>query len=293
MPGQVPQYNASPYAPQGADWSPWAIQAQANTGYGAPVPLGSPPIANPYSTSPQTYSTPLPQQSAPAGVDALSNSLNSSLTFTSNPQAAAHPRRPPSASFGPAAKPPTPPPASASLTAPLPTLTQLNNAVSTIQSPSHDPAQKIAWCRDVFFLVDRSIGANTSNDPPVGPVVITDPQLARLAQIAVSIVVQLAGTQQTPVPPHVAEALYFRGTFSASGAYPDQIQRNPRLAFKDFEVAARAGFVQGWFRVGREYESFNDLAHAKDCFERGVKAGSESCLYVRLFLLLERCSKNS
>ncbi|TFK63725.1 HCP-like protein [Pluteus cervinus] len=272
--------------PQGANWSPWTAQAQAQQQpYASPLPpppappIASPPLfnaPNPYGSSPQQQPASLPYPCS-SGVDNMSNSF-SSLTFgkpnpTLQRSSSAH------ASYGPPPKAPTPPTVSGSLTAPMPTLSQLTQAAPTIQTPSHDPALKMTWCRDVFFLIERSIGANTSNDPPVGPISIPDPQLARLAQIAVPIVLQLSNVQQTPLPPWAAEAIYYRATFSASGAYPEHILHNPRLAFKDFEVSARGGYVQGWFRLGRDYENFNDASHARDCFERGVKLGSESCCY--------------
>ncbi|TCD60032.1 hypothetical protein EIP91_010853, partial [Steccherinum ochraceum] len=83
----------------------------------------------------------------------------------------------------------------------------------------------------------------------------------------------------SPMPLHVAEAIYLRATCAASGAYPQYIPHNPRTAFRDFELAAKSGYYAAWFKLGRDYENFGDSGHAKDCFERGVKYGVESCLY--------------
>lgn len=167
------------------------------------------------------------------------------------------------------------------LTAPLPTISNLSAALPSIQS-SPDP-QKIAWARDVTFLVDRLMVAGSgSTEVPQGPARILDPQLTRCTQVAIPLILQISGTQVQSgfVPPlHIAEAIYLRATFEASGAYPDYVKQNPRSAFRDFELAARSGFSQAWFRLGRDYENFNDFPHAKDCFERGVKLGVESCCY--------------
>ncbi len=92
--------------------------------------------------------------------------------------------------------------------------------MGTVQLPSHDPALRIAWCRDVLYLVDRHTHA-APNEPVVGPVTITDPNLSRLVQYAVPIILSLASTQ----PPQ-AEALYLRATLAASGAFPDQLSHN-------------------------------------------------------------------
>lgn len=92
---------------------------------------------------------------------------------------------------------------------------------------------------------------------------------------------QLASINLSPLPAYAAEAIFLRGTFAASGAYPDHVTQDPRTAFRDFEAAARAGYAAAWFRLGRDYETFNDVSHARDCFEKGVKLGVESCTYVR------------
>ncbi|KAK0192466.1 HCP-like protein [Armillaria mellea] len=148
--------------------------------------------------------------------------------------------------FGRPPLPPTPP--QTSLTAPIPTIPSLDSALDTLTA--------------------------TPNEPVVGPVTITDPNLSRLVQYAVPIILSLASSQ----PPQ-PEALYLRATLTASGAFPDLLSHNPRSAFRDFESAARAGFHKAWFRLGRDYESFNDLTHARDCFERGVKFGIEAAIY--------------
>jgi TPR repeat protein len=70
--------------------------------------------------------------------------------------------------------------------------------------------------------------------------------------------------------------------FATSGAYPEFIPPNPRIAFRDFESAARSGYATAWFRLGRDYENFKDTNRAKECFERGAKQGVESCAYVSI-----------
>ena len=171
-------------------------------------------------------------------------------------------------------------PTNASLTAPLPTIQTLAAATPSMQDPSFDPARKVVWCRDIFFLVDRL--NHSATEAPTGPVHIEDPQLLRLTQIAVPILLAIASPQPppNPIPPHVAEAIYLRATLESSGAFPEDVPLNPRVAFRDYEQAARAGYPQAWFKLGRDYEGFGDNKHARTCFERGVKAGVESCIYV-------------
>jgi TPR repeat protein len=167
-----------------------------------------------------------------------------------------------------------------SLTAPLPIISTLSAALPAIQNPTHDPNLKVTWCRDVLFLVNRHRQI-ASTDAPVGPAYISDPQLARLAQVAVPLILQIAAIQPVPnpMPPYLAEAIYFRATFAASGSHPELVPHNPRAAFRDFEQSARGGHAPAWFKLGRDYENFNDIAHARECFERGVKLAVESCTY--------------
>ncbi|KIJ23084.1 hypothetical protein M422DRAFT_196348, partial [Sphaerobolus stellatus SS14] len=48
------------------------------------------------------------------------------------------------------------------------------------------------------------------------------------------------------------------------------------------ENAATRGWNKAWFRLGRDYEPVGDFDRARDCFERGLRAGVESCIYIRL-----------
>ncbi|KAF5387814.1 hypothetical protein D9615_000374 [Tricholomella constricta] len=239
---QQPVRGPSPLPPpQGANWSPWGGNATQH---------------------------PPPFSSSPPQLPSFSSNTNPSFAFSPEPA-------PPPAAPSLTASQPTAP----SLTAPIPTVATLQPAVPNIHNPAFDPALKIAWARDVIALVDRTINSSSSTDSPVGPAIINDPALLRLAQLAVPTIIQIAASTAQPFPPHVAEAIFHRATLAASGAYPEHVQLNPRVAFRDFETAARGGYAAAWFRLGRDYENFNDVSHARDCFERGVKLGVESCAY--------------
>lgn len=144
----------------------------------------------------------------------------------------------------------------------------MNNVLS-----SRDPGEQLAWVRAVLFLVDRAT-ANESGEDHTGPAVFTDPTLGRLANEAAPLLLTLAS-----MTPAIPEAMYHRAMLAAQGTLPQFIPLNPRAAFRDFEVAARGGYHTAWFRLGRDYEQFNDHARAKDCFGRGIKADVASCCY--------------
>lgn len=266
VPGLIPQQHQPP--PYGNAYSSW----------GSPQPDSLAPPAQRL----RTYSSP---QMPPTNLTASPIPYNSTnLSFSSTPQ------HPPTNTYAPPPQKAPSPPSSTppSLTAPLPTIPLLQSALQNVQSPSFDPSQKVVWARDVLFLVDKQSAhaSSSSTDTPVGPAIIHDQALSNLVHIAVPIVLSIASSYQVgggaQTPGYVAEALYLRATFESSGAYPEHMKQNPRSAFRDFEAAARGGYAAAWFRLGRDYENFNDVAHAKDCFERGVKLGVESCAYVSL-----------
>ncbi|KAH8104415.1 hypothetical protein DFH11DRAFT_1733825 [Phellopilus nigrolimitatus] len=175
-----------------------------------------------------------------------------------------------------------------SLTATLPTVPSLQSALPAVQLPSADVSSKVAWVRDVLLLVNRASSSAsasalpTATELPTGPARINDPGLQRLADAAVPLLLSLAPSipqTGTTLSPALAEALYLRGTLTASGAFPAYLPSNPRAAFREFEAAARAGYHAAWFRLGRDYEAFGDAVHARECFERGAKSADEGCTY--------------
>ena len=129
-------------------WSPWAQQPQ------------------------QQYTQPSQQE--------LAQSL-ANLSMTSIPPPAPLALQPPPPPATTTTTTSQLPPSVPSLTASIPILSQLQEAAQHVVSPTHDPALKIAWCRDVFVLVDRATGSLAATDPPVGPVTLVDTALDRLA----------------------------------------------------------------------------------------------------------------
>ena len=255
----VPGLSTSP-APAGPSWnvpqssSPRLIQA------------GLSPAPHSYAAQPLNQSEeslPLPFPGSPS-----SDPHTPAMSFSNDPQ-----------KKGPDSNGPP------SLTAPLPTIASLSAALPTIQTPGIIPTSKVAWCRDVIGLVDRLYVAPNqtgSADPPSGPIHVADQELNNLVEIAIPMILQFANPNPIPqpFPLHIAEAIYLRATFEATGAYPQFVPQNPRMAFRDFERAARAGFSAAWFKLGRDYENFGDFPHAKDCYERGIRNNNESSLYV-------------
>ncbi|TBU41304.1 HCP-like protein [Dichomitus squalens] len=242
--------------PQGSNWSPWSPP---------------PPQQSMTPSFPMPFASPGPSSAQHEHQRSLSGSF---ANLTLGPRTSSPLSGPSGARDGPP-----------SLTAPLPTLATLSVQQTAIQQPNADPSRKIVWCRDVLSLVDRAQqlharSSPTSTDPVVGPAQINDPELQKLVNVAIPILLQIASQQpQGSLPPYVAEAIYMRAMCASTGIYPQFIPHDPRTAFRDFERAAKSGYHAAWFKLGREYENFGDLQHAKECFERGTKHGVESCFY--------------
>lgn len=129
---------------------------------------------------------------------------------------------------------------------------------------SNDDRRKVAWCKDVFRYVERTLEGNK----------ISEPKLKSFIEQAMKIVNQLASAA-IPVP----DALYQRGDLLASGAFPSYHRKDLKAAFSDFELSARMGFPPSWFRIGRDYEMLGDLARARDGYERGCSVQDVGCIY--------------
>ncbi|KAJ3724085.1 hypothetical protein C8R42DRAFT_577854 [Lentinula raphanica] len=205
----------------------------------------------------------------PSPSSASSPNLSPNLTSSSNP------------STTPAY--PWIPPASDTLTAPLATIPSLQAALDNGVVGKGDVSVKVAWARDVLGLVDRAsalVEVMGGNELGGGAVVIQDARLLELARTAIPMILDIAKSPSNPsTAPAIAEATYHRATLLASGAFPEFLQKNPRQAFRDFESAARSGYGKAWFRIGRDYEGFGDVVHARECFGRGVRVGEVGCLY--------------
>lgn len=175
-------------------------------------------------------------------------------------------------------------PSTAYLVARLPTVATLSVQVNAVQDPSYDPAGQVAWCHEVLDLLERTLRLQPSGSPPSGtPVRIDDPELQRLIDTAIPMLLKLAGRKKSQgfVPGYVAEAIYLCSTCEASGAFPQYIPHDPKHAFSQCDLAARSGYHPAWLDLARDFEKFGDVQHARDCLEYGAQHSVPGCLFVR------------
>lgn len=138
-------------------------------------------------------------------------------------------------------------------------------------------ADKLHWAEDVIRLVDRHLRISKTSEAPAA--------LYPLLTAAIPIIVSTTSHKSSVL---LATASYIKAHLLSTGSCTDYLPQDARQAFKDFEIAARAGEIRAWFRLGRDYESCGELERAKACFERGANKGDCECLYVGLTKVSQR-----
>ncbi|KAG0140857.1 hypothetical protein CROQUDRAFT_83886 [Cronartium quercuum f. sp. fusiforme G11] len=143
----------------------------------------------------------------------------------------------------------------------------------------HDPLNQVKWAGKVLKFIERSQADSkpTSSDPNATNTTttrISDPLLVKYTDIALKTILKHANVAQ-PVP----EALYLRADLSSTGSFPSYKSKDLKMAFRDFEAAANLGYKLAWFRIGREYEAFEDWDRAVGAYEQGMSLGECASIY--------------
>ncbi|KIJ38570.1 hypothetical protein M422DRAFT_258680 [Sphaerobolus stellatus SS14] len=152
----------------------------------------------------------------------------------------------------------------------IPVIDSLCLAQRTLPNP-HNPSW-LPWIRDVVFLIER-YSVPSQSQP--GTVEISHPILRALTASAASALIRILSS----TPPHLPETMYLHSLLPANGAVNELIPFSRRDTYKDWENARTRGWNKVWLRLGRDYESVENFSRARDCFERGLRAGVESCIY--------------
>ncbi len=166
-----------------------------------------------------------------------------------------------------------PPPTTASggpgtLAVTLPTVNLLESVmVSRLESFSD--MDKLHWAQDVVRLLDRYLKVTRTTTCP--------PHFRTIIRAAIPIIVSFTTHRSSMI---VGLSSYLKAHLLGCGACPEDLPKDSRQAFKEFEIAARAGEIRAWFRLGRDYETCGEEDSAKACFERGASKGDGECQFV-------------
>lgn len=124
---------------------------------------------------------------------------------------------------------------------------------------------KLKWAADVVGYVEREHGTGQH---------LTDAILLRYVDEAMAVINRRASAN----PPD-AKGLYLRGDLKSTGNFPAYHAKDPKNAFNDFELSGRMGHPPSWLRIGRDYETLNDIPRGRDAYERGQKLKDVGCTY--------------
>lgn len=177
-------------------------------------------------------------------------------------------------------------------TAPFPSVEDLTRSSGSLEYKSD--LNQLQWAQDVVRLLDRHVNPSgqtnlTPSDPrSPAPIIRLPPPLNEIANRAVPIIISYTSHPATHI---AALASYLRGKLLSTGVCDEFLPRDHRLAFIDFETAARGGEVRGWYKLGRDYEMMGDLGRAKDCFQRGQSKGECESTYVSHFAFSSNSSQ--
>jgi hypothetical protein len=150
----------------------------------------------------------------------------------------------------------------------LPTLSTLER-VMTSTLDSFSDMDKLHWAQDVVRLLDRYLKITSTKSCP--------PHFRSVINVAVPIIVSFTTHRSSTL---VGSSCYLKAHLHSTGACQDDLPKDSRQSFKDFEIAARAGENRAWFRLGRDYETCGEQDSARTCFERGASKGDAECIYV-------------
>lgn len=140
----------------------------------------------------------------------------------------------------------------------------------------HDPFNQIKWAGKVLKFIEKS-----QSEPKPSPensnattTRISDPLLVKYTDVALKTILKHASASQP-----LAEALYLRADLASTGSFPSYKSKDLKMAFRDFEAAANLGYKLAWFRIGREYEAFEDWDRAVGAYEHGMSLGDCASIY--------------
>ncbi|KAH9815546.1 chitin synthase regulator 3, partial [Melampsora americana] len=141
----------------------------------------------------------------------------------------------------------------------------------------HDPFNQTKWSGKVLKFIEKSQSEpkpSSEHSNATTTTRISDPLLVKYTDIALKTILKHASASQ-PVP----EALYLRADLASTGSFPSYKSKDLKMAFRDFEAAANLGYKLAWFRIGREYEAFEDWDRAVGAYEHGMSLGDCASIY--------------
>lgn len=146
----------------------------------------------------------------------------------------------------------------------------LENARTTVLN-SEDPEMQLSWAQDTLVYVE--IAAQNE-------VRVSENQAARtrtphiehqLRVDAINVVSFLADQ-------HHPKAEFIKGMWLEFGKFNYRVDK--KEAFRCYQRAAQKGYARAEYRIGMQFESYNDPEKAIQHYTLGLQAGDSACHYV-------------
>ena len=141
---------------------------------------------------------------------------------------------------------------------------------------SEDPEMQLSWAQDTLVYVE--IAAQNEVRISENQAARTrTPQIEHQLQLdAISIVSFLADQ-------HHPKAEFMKGMWLEFGKFNHRVDK--KEAFRCYQRAAQKGYARAEYRIGMQFEGYNDLEKAIKHYALGLQAGDSASHYVSCVLL--------
>lgn len=136
---------------------------------------------------------------------------------------------------------------------------------------SEDPEMQLSWAQDTLVYVE--IAAQNEVRISENQAARTrTPHIEHQLRVAAINVVSFLADQHHP------KAEFIKGMWLEFGKFNYRVDK--KEAFRCYQRAAQKGYARAQYRIGMQFESYNDPEKAIQHYTLGLQAGDSACHYV-------------
>ena len=136
---------------------------------------------------------------------------------------------------------------------------------------SEDPEMQLSWAQDTLVYVEIAAQNEIRISENQAPRTRTPHIEHQLRVDAVNVVSFLADQ-------HHPKAEFIKGMWLEFGKFNYRVDK--KEAFRCYQRAAQKGYARAEYRIGMQFESYNDPEKAIQHYTLGLQAGDSACHYV-------------
>ena len=141
---------------------------------------------------------------------------------------------------------------------------------------SNDPEMQLSWAQDTLVYVEVA----AQNEARVSEY---QEKRARTPHIEHQLRVDAINVVSFLADQHHPKAEFIKGMWLEFGKFNFRIDK--KEAFRCYQRAAQKGYARAEYRIGMQFESYNDPEKAIQHYSLGLQAGDSASHYVSRFLL--------